>query len=40
MKEWLYKAGSTYDKVKIINQSKDYRGGIATKSISVNIVFI
>ena len=37
MKQWLYKGGSSYDKVKIINQSKDYRGGIATRSISVKI---
>ncbi len=32
-KDWLYKAGSNYDKIKVLKLSDDYRGAIATKHI-------
>jgi hypothetical protein len=42
MKSWLYSSGARYDKVKIINfyGIKDYRGGIAAKSIQVFLYII
>lgn len=37
MKNWLYKAGGSYDKLKIANLGTGYRGAIATKTIHVRI---
>lgn len=41
MKSWLYPNGACYDKVHILNLYgiKDYRGGIATKSIKVFLYY-
>ena len=36
MKNWLYKAGASYEKLKIANLGKGYRGAISTKTIHVN----
>ena len=38
MKNWLYKAGGLYDKLKVANLGKGYRGAIATKAIKVKII--
>ena len=36
MRNWLYKAGASYEKLKIANLGKGYRGAISTKTIHVN----
>ena len=37
MKTLLYKAGSSYDKLKVGFLAKGYRGVVATKAIRVNM---
>ena len=41
-KEWLYPAGSYYDKLKVVQLTPEYRGVIATKHIKAKerVVFV
>jgi hypothetical protein len=38
MKIWLFKAGATFPKLKLMNLEQGYRGAIATKHINVKFI--